>query len=75
MIRGRPDSENYLVIDSEAIQYFDKKYLANRSSYEKNVDGKYISLIKIHFRKCLQGEIYIKLSNTFINKNHLNSNI
>ena len=63
-----PDSENYLVIDSEAIQHFDDKYLANRYSYEKNVDGKYVCLIKINFRKCLEGEIYLKQSNTFIIK-------
>lgn len=60
LLNGKPDTLDYLLIKSDAISKYNSFFITNPFAYEKNIDGEYITLIKIKFRKCIQGEVYLK---------------
>lgn len=67
-LNGRPNSIDYLSITTDAISNFNEFYLKDTYSYEKNIEGKYFVLIKIDFRKCIEGEIFVENINAYIFK-------
>ena len=71
-LNGKPNSIDYLLIATDVISNYNAFYLKDTYSYERNVDGKYFVLIKIDFRKCIEGEIYVENINAYILQFFLN---
>ena len=63
-LNGKPDSVNYFLIKSDAISTYNDYFNNNPFAYEKNIDGNYIAIIKIKFRKCIQGEVFLENINS-----------
>ena len=63
-LNGKPDSIDYLLIKSDAISRYNDIFIDNPFAYEKNIDGNYIAIIKIKFRKCIQGEVFLENINS-----------
>ena len=59
-LKGKPDTLDYLFIKSDAISTYNSFFINTPFAYEKNINGNYIALIKIKFRKCIRGEVLLK---------------
>ena len=61
-LSAKPDSIDYLLIKSDAISKYND--FNNPFAYEKNIDSNYIAILKIKFRKCIIGEVFLKTINS-----------
>lgn len=62
-LNAKPGSFEYLLIRSEAIPIFNNLYMKDYLAYEQNLDGSYATLIKVNFRICIEGEIFLAIIN------------
>lgn len=55
---AKPNSKDYIYIQSDLLYDFPLSYQGSLLPFEKIFEGKYLALIGVIFRKCVQGEIF-----------------